>query len=484
MEQGMTRMLAAALSFVTIAVSAHGADQPLPWPQFRGPNGSAIAENQIPPTEFGPEKNVKWKVPVPSGISSPIVVGDELVVTAFDDGKLYTIAFRRTDGKELWRADAKAQQIEKFHKTEGSPAASTPATDGQHILSYFGSCGLICYDLAGKELWRHELPMASTGGDFGTGVSPIIAEGLVILVRDVLTGAKILALDVATGVVRWEASRQSPTSYGTPVIWTTPAGKEIAAAGHARITGYDLLTGAEKWSVAGIPSGSCTSPLISDGTLYFAGAASAGPDDGKASPQMPTYDSMLKQLDKDNDGAISREEGEAAFAGFFDNQDANKDGKVSRDEWDAIMKFLSEGKSAGLALRAGGSGDVTNTHILWNKTKGLPYVCSAIVYQGQFVMVKDGGVVTAYDVKTGDEIYQKRAAAAGSYYASPVAAGGHIYFTSLNDGTVSVLKAGADKPDVVSQNPPLGERVSASPAIADNTLYIRTSNHLYAFATH
>src|SRR5262249_13174351 len=134
------------------------------------------------------------------------------------------------------------------------------------------------------------------------------------------------------------------------------------------------------------------------------------------------------------------------------------------------------------ALKAGGSGDVTSTHVLWNKTKGLPYVCSAIVYQGQFVMVKDGGIVTAYDAKTGHEIYQKRAAATGSYYASPVAAGGHIYFTSLNDGTVTVLKAGTDKAETIVQNPPLGERVSASPAIADNTLYIRTANHLYAFA--
>src|SRR5262245_54309975 len=479
----MTRMLVAALFFTTIAVAAHSADQSLPWSQFRGPNGSAIAENQNPPTEIGPEENVKWKVPVPSGISSPIVVGDKLMLTAFEDGKLYTIAFRRTDGKELWRADAKAQQIEKFHKTEGSPAASTPATDGQHVVSYFGSCGLICYDLAGKELWRHELPTASTGGDFGTGVSPIIADGLVILVRDVLEGAKILALDVGTGAVRWESSRQSPTSYSTPVIWNTSSGKQVAAAGHARITGYDLLSGAEKWTVAGIPSACCTSPCIADGTLYFAGAASAGGDEDK-SAQMPTYDSMLKQLDKDNDGAISREEGEKAFAGFFDNQDANKDGKVSRDEWDAIMKFMSEGKSAGFALKAGGSGDVTNTHILWNKSKGLPYVCSAIVYQGQFVMVKDGGVVTAYDAKTGDEIYQKRAAATGTYYASPVAASGHIYFTSLNDGTVTVLKAGVDKPEVVSQNPPLGERVSASPGIADNTLYIRTASHLYAFSAH
>ena len=85
---------------------------------------------------------------MPSGLSSPIVVGDMLVFTAFDDGKLYTIAYRRADGSEAWRAHAPAKELEPFHKTEGSPAASTPASDGERIVSYFGSCGLFCYDLA------------------------------------------------------------------------------------------------------------------------------------------------------------------------------------------------------------------------------------------------------------------------------------------------------------------------------------------------
>jgi outer membrane protein assembly factor BamB len=132
-------------------------------------------------------------------------------------------------------------------------------------------------------------------------------------------------------------------------------------------------------------------------------------------------------------------------------------------------------------LKPGGSGNVTDTHQLWKKTKGLPYIASALVYMGQYVMVKDG-VVTAYDATTGNEVYQKRAAASGTYYASPVAAGGNIYFVTLNDGVVTVLKGGAKVAEVVATNPPLGERVSATPAIGNNTLYIRTAGHLYAFA--
>ena len=456
-----------------------GADRPLAWPQFRGPSGTGIAEGQQPPVEIGQDKNLKWKVPAPSGLSSPIVAGNKLVITALDGGKLYTIAYDRASGKEMWRAEAPAKQLEAFHKTEGSPAASTPATDGDRIVSYFGSCGLICYDMSGSELWKVTMPPTVLLGDFGSGVSPIIADGVVILVRDQIKDSKILAFDATTGSLKWEKTRRSPVSYSTPVVWDTPSGKQVVVAGHALLIGYDMQTGAEKWSVAGTPSGCCSSPVVARDILFFAGSSPGGPED--LENQMPTYDGLLKDLDKDKDGKLSRDEAAKNFEGFFDNQDTNKDGKITRDEWDTVLKLFSEGKNRAFALKVGGSGDITDSHVLWKQTKGLPYIPSAVVYQGQYVMVKDGGIVTAYDVKTGAEIYQGRAAASGTYYASPVAANGHIYFTSL-DGAVTVLKAGADQPVVVAKNPKLDERTAATPAIAENTLYIRTDKHLYAFS--
>lgn len=466
--------------FSTVGLSAEPGAPGLAWSRFRGPGGSGVAEGQKPPVEIGPDKNVQWKVPVPSGLSSPIVAGDKLVLTAFDGGKLYTIAYRRADGKEAWRAEAPAKQIEPFHKSEGSPAASTPATDGERIVSYFGSCGLCCYDLAGKEFWKFELPAAGPGGDFGSGVSPIVADGAVILLRDEKKDPKIFALDAATGSLKWERKRQSPASFSTPIVWDTPAGKQVVAAGHARMIGYDLATGTEKWSVTGIPSSCCSSPVIAEGTLFFAGS-SGGDADDKAM-ELPKFDDLLNMLDTNKDGELSRAEAEKTFEGFFDNQDTNKDGKLTRDEWDALMKFFAEGKDSAFALKAGGTGDVTNSHVLWTKTKGLPNVPSAIAYRGQYVMVKDGGIVTAYDTRTGNLLYQQRVAAAGRYYASPVAANGHLYFASLEEGAVTVLKAGSDKPEVAAKNPPLGERLAATPAIAEDTLYIRTDKHLYAFA--
>jgi len=479
LSEAMKKLTVLAL-MVGLAAAGLGAEKQLAWPQFRGPNGSGVADGQKPPVEFGPDKNVKWKEPAPSGLSSPIVAGDKLVITAFDDGKLYTIAYSRADGNEAWRKDSSAKQIETYSKTEGSPAASTPVTDGQRIVSYFGSCGLVCYDLAGNELWKFELKPAATAGDFGSGVSPILADGTVVLVRDEKNDSKVLALDAATGERKWEQKRLSPASYCTPVVWDTPSGKQVVAAGHARMVGYDLKTGAEKWFLNGIPSGCCTSPVAVDGTLFFAGGGPSGPDDKQM--QMPTYDSMLKDLDKDSDGALSREEADKAFQGFFDNQDTNKDGKVTRDEWEAILKFMSEGRNSAFALKPGGAGDVTTSHVVWKQTKGLPYIASAIAYRGHYIMVKDGGIVTAYDAKTGKAVYQERAVAPGKYYASPVAANGNIYFTTLDDGTITVLKAGSDKPEVLATNPKLGERIAATPAIADDALFVRTYKHLYAFA--
>jgi outer membrane protein assembly factor BamB len=453
------------------------------WPQFRGPDASGIAEDEKPPVEIGPDKNVKWKVAVPAGLSSPIIVGERLVITAFDSGKLYTIAYNRTDGSELWRAEAPVKQFEPYHTTEGSPAASTSATDGERIVSYFGSCGLFCYDLAGKELWKLEMAPAATAGDFGTGVSPVIADGTVILVRDEMTDPKIIAVDLATGRPKWEKKRESKSGYATPAVWQTAEGTQIAVPGFGRMIGYDLANGDEKWHVEGMPSAACASPVVANGDLYFAGWSPGDPTESDGF-KMPTFDQLIAQAsDDDKDGEVSKEEANDTFLkDFFSNQDMNKDGKITRQEWDTILQFMAAARNSAFALKPGGTGDVTQSHVRWIKKKGLPYVPTAILYRGQYVMVKDGGIVTAYDAETGDEIYQRRAIASGNYYASPVAANGNIYFTSLVEGIVTVLKGATDKPEKVAENPALGERVAATPAIADDTLYIRTAGHLYAFA--
>ncbi len=471
-------MNAILASVLACALAGDAEPNALAWPQFRGPQGSGVADGQKPPIEFGPNKNVKWRTAIPGGFSSPIVAGDNLVLTAFENGKLYTIAYQRATGKEAWRAEAPAKEIERFQQSEGSPAASTPATDGTRIVSYFGSCGLFCYDLSGHELWRHTMPTAATAADFGTGVSPVLADGAVVLVRDENKTPQIVALDLETGRVRWERKRDPRPGFCTPVICDTPAGKQIVVPGYNRMVGYDFRTGAEVWSVSGMPSVACASPVVVDRTLYFAGW-SPGEDF-----KLPPFDDMLKETGQEKLGYITREGFDrTAMKGFFDNQDSDHDGKLTRQEWDQAIAMLSAAKNSAFALKLGGVGDVTKSHVIWRQTKGLPYVPSGIVYRGQYLMVKDGGLVTAYDASSGKVLYAaERVGAPGKYYASPVAANGHIYFTCLDTGAVTVVKAGTAKPEVVAKNPKFNERVAATPVIADNCIYIRTEQHLYAFA--
>jgi outer membrane protein assembly factor BamB len=320
---------------------------------------------------------------------------------------------------------------------------------------------------------------AQTVAGFGTGNSPVIVDGLVILDREELKQPKIIAIDLATGNLKWEKKRESNSAFSTPAIWSTPAGKQIATPGFKKMIGYNLANGEEVWHVDGMPSACCTTPVTANGNLFFAGWSPGDPGDKDF--QMPKFDALLKEGDENKDGILSKEESKKTqVKDFFDIQDANKDGMLTRDEWDILIKFSSASRNSAFALKPGGTGDVTNTGMLWKKTKGLPYVSSAILYRGQYVMVKDPGVVTAYDENTGEQLYQTRVAQ-GSYYASPVAANGHIYFVSLDDGTVTVIEGGTKPPKVVAKNPPLGERTAATPAIADDALYVRTAGHLYAF---
>ena len=186
------------------------AEQPLAWPQFRGPGASGIAENEKPPVEFGPEKNVKWKVPVPAGLSSPIVVGDKLVITAFENGKLYTIAYNRADGSEAWRAEAPAKQIEKFLGRRGQPGRFhlRNRRRAHRFVLRFVRTVLLRPDRQGvveDTKCRRPKPWPVSA----RGVSPMIADGLVILARDEVKDSKIIAIDVATGNQKWEKKRDS-----------------------------------------------------------------------------------------------------------------------------------------------------------------------------------------------------------------------------------------------------------------------------------
>ena len=140
-----------------LAATVMAAAEESNWPQFRGPGGLGVGTGK-PPVEFGPGKNERWKVEVPHGHSSPCIWGGKIFLTGLDAGKLVTFCLDRLTGHELWRAVAPADKIEPTHRI-GSPASSTPCTDGERLYVYFGSFGVLAYDLNGKEAWRKPLPV-------------------------------------------------------------------------------------------------------------------------------------------------------------------------------------------------------------------------------------------------------------------------------------------------------------------------------------
>ncbi len=465
------------------------------WPQFRGPSGTGVADDGKLPIHFGPKKNVFWKLDLPPGHSSPCVWDDRVFLTGFSDGKLETLCIDRQAGRVLWRRTAPAEEIEKVHQIS-NPAAPTPATDGQAIYVYFGSFGLLCYDFGGNELWKHPLPVPKLY--FGTGTSPILAGQLALLNVDQQGDSYLLALNRRTGETVWKKERPLfGRGWSTPLHVRHNESDQVVVLGSSRLVAYDLKHGTEQWWVNGLPPFTISTPVVGDGTLFLAATDEFGEPDNVVQP--PAFDVLAKQHDKNKDGKISKNEvppeltvvdrratsgaGDTKLRGwYFANVDRDKDGALSRQEWDKFVaemaKWPDEFKVAVLAVRLGGEGDVTDTHVAWQARKGIPEVPSPLYYNHRIYTIKNGGIVFCRNAKTGKEIYKGRVGATGGYYSSPIAGDGKVY-TASDRGVVTVLKAG-DRLEVLARND-LDEPIMATPAIADGKLYVRTQRHLYAF---
>lgn len=469
-------MISRSLALILLSSSATFAESSPVWPQFRGPEGRSLAEKQHPPVDLSQEKHLLWKSDLPAGSSSPVITGHLIFVTGFSEGQLITAGFNRITGALAWRHSFKPEAIEPYFEKLGSPAASSCATDGARVVAYFGSHGLICFDLTGKILWENKMPLVETKDGFGTGTSPIIHHGIIYLLRDEDgPGRGLYAFEVTTGKQIWKQPRKDfRVSFGTPMIW----GDSVVVLGDTRVKGYDLKSGEERWVVRGLAAYPCTTPTAAeDGNLYV---ATWSP--GTASEPMPAFDSLLKGMDKDGDGRISFAETEGTgFRDFFKIQDKNRNGYVERDEWEGGLEWMRKGKNVVLAIKPGGTGDITDTHVLWSSEKGAPYVASPLVVNNHVFIVKDGGLATLFEAATGKVCYEKqRLGVAGDYYASPTFAGGRIFCAAVN-GTILELDATATEAPKILNQMALGEPLSATPAFVENKVYIRTKEHLWAF---
>lgn len=464
------------LALALLVAEPATAAAPLNWPQFRGPQGAGLAADAHPPEKIGPADNVLWHV-MPWSPSSPCVWGERIFLTTFNDGQLEVRCHDAADGKLQWARSLKPEGIEEHHRLDGSPAASTPATDGHHVVSNFGSFGLICHDFEGKELWRYPLPVAESGGRFGTGTSPILVGRHVLLNRDQYQYSSLLAVDVGTGKKIWETPRPDSTgSFDTPAYWRNGDADEIVLAGSAKLKGYALATGVERWVIEGVTGTVCPTPVVGEGMLFF-GAWSPGQAD---SPRQP-WEKFLEAHDKNKDGVVEIDEIDEKRRDYLRAFDRNRDGKITPEDWERIKTGDARAENLLLAIKPGGTGDISESHVAWKYRKALPYVPSPLYYEGRIYLVKDGGLMSSLDAKTGEAFYaQERIGGAnGNYYASPVAADGRIYVASL-PGKLSVIKAGGAKPQVLHQVD-FGARILATPALVGDRVYLRTQTELWAF---
>jgi outer membrane protein assembly factor BamB len=472
----MQKRLTVLIAAIMLALTGVAFD----WPQFRGRNAAGVAEDTDLPIEFGPTENVAWRTSLPPGPSSPSIAGERIFLTAVEDERLFTFALDRDSGEVLWRREAPRPRKQALQE-HNSPASPTPATDGENVYVFFADFGLIAYGPEGDELWR--LPLGPFNNPFGHGSSPILVEDLVLQVCDQDAGAFFVAVDKRSGELRYRTERpHAQRGYATPVLYRPEGGTlQVLIIGSYQLNAYDVQTGKLVWWLGGLPWQIKPTPVLGDGAVFF--VTRAGESDPGQQEIVPPFGRALEQLDTNEDGKLAKSEivDERAINRFDEYLDLDDTGFLEERDWDQF-RMRRQGMNALWAYRLGGEGDVTEKNFLWKNSRSLPNVPSPLYYEGVLYTLKEGGILTSYDPKTGEIYKQARLAGAlGPYYASPVAADGKIYMIS-EEGKVSVVRAGAQW-ELLAVNT-MGEGTKSTPAIVDSRLYVRTYTDLFRFQLH
>lgn len=476
------RRLLPLLALIVLLPAFAATSQAEDWPQFRGPNGTGVVTDAKPPSEWGADKNVAWKVHV-DGVawSCPIVVGDKVIVTtAYAPGQskpkpgggfgkgpggpgskgpggkgpggfgkggfgggappkekyqFKIVCLDRKTGKPVWEKIAKeARPTIPTHSTN-TYATETPVSDGQYIYAYFGMTGLFCYDLDGKEIWKKDLGSYSMQFGFGTGSSPVLVGDKIIVQCDNEEKSFLIALDKKTGEQKWKVDRREKSGWSTPFVWKTKARTDIVAVGGQKIRGYDPETGKEVWSLD-VGGGQCAASPVADSEKLYVGVGQGG--------------------------------GGGFGGGGFGGQRGN-----SRA---GTMFAVKAGAKGDISLKPG---QTSNDGIAWTASRAWPGSASPLVYDGYvYVFEQRGGLVSCYDAKTGKAAYSKeRISGAGAFWASPWAADGKIYCLD-ETGATHVLKAGSEF-EVIRVNKLGRDMYWSTPAVANDSLFIRSVDSLY-----
>lgn len=465
----MHRHLLAALCLVPVL---HAED----WPQFRGINASGISASKGLPLEFSADKNVAWKARLGDGVGSAIVKNGIVFATGMAGNTTAAVhAFDAATGAVKWRTEFETGTLPRI-TPPNSHASSTPAADGERVYVYFSTIGLLAFDAAtGKEAWRYSMPRPAYLMDWGAASSPIVHDGMVIFCQDDDLAPFLVAVDAKTGKERWKTLRKDMLAgYAVPVICQG----DIVVAGSGKMKGYDPATGAEKWTCNTLLRTIMTSPVVHDGIIYIA-VQSYGDS------TRTLKHALLEWLDTNQDKILARAETPKEFHERFDSSDKNRNGLIDPDEIDTAFQSpdnMAAGGNIIQAIKGGGRGDVTKTHLLWNLDPKTPSnISSPLFYNGRLHLVKSGGMSSCYDAKDGRTLWDRsRLGNFGDYFASAVAADGKVYVAGKN-GFVVVLEDGPEL-KVLGKND-IGEEIIATPSIADGRLFIRTRENLFCIAS-
>jgi outer membrane protein assembly factor BamB len=453
---------------VAIALLTSSAPSGQEWPRFRGPNGSGVSYSTGLPVTFGPQANLMWRTPLPFSRSSPVVAGDRVFLTAAEGDTLLTICLDRASGRERWRRGIVRSRVTPVYKLNDAASAS-PVTDGSNVYAFFPDLGLVSFDAEGRERWR--LPLGPFDTFYGLGASPIVSGNTLLLVCDTRTKAFLLAVDAATGAVRWRVDRSEIRFEGhaSPVVWE-PKGEQpqVIVLGVNRLDAYAVGNGERLWWIRGLAFLPVASPIVDRGLVLVSTW-------GSDSPSGPSFQEFLKS-DANGDGRLAR----AELKDFdeFGAVDKDNDGFIYEREWDELRK-AGVGDYGMIAVRPEGRGDLTDTAIVWRDRRNYSTLPTSLVYKDVLYIVKTGGIIVSLDPQTGQVFKTDRSKdALGDYYASPVAADDKVFFVS-DAGKVTVVKA-AREWQILAVND-LGDEAYATPAIAGGRLFIRTRGALYCF---
>ena len=394
------------------------------WPAWRGPEGTGVSTEKNLPLHWSTNENVRWRTPLPErGNSTPIVWGRRVFVTQAVEQRRTLMCFDRTNGKLLWQQGPTYTKKESTHETNPL-GSSSPVTDGERIIAWFGSAGLSCFDLDGKELWHRDLgPQRHV---WGWGSSPMLHGDLCVLNFGPGVPSFLLAVNKRTGRTTWQMNelnadpgekkpgQDKPSwvgSWSTPIVINTGSRAELVLSWPKRVVAFEPASGKELWTCAGLNPLAYTSPL---------------------------YDKNEKIV--------------VAMGGFM---------------------------GMSLAVRAGGAGDVTESRRLWHHPKTKQRIGSGVIGDGHIYILNDPGVAECFELNTGKLVWEERLkgpAAKSDNWSSLVLAGDRLY--AINQGGDAFVLRASPKFETLATNS-IGEMTIASMAMSDDELFIRTHQALW-----